>query len=146
MCCQSRIPVSTIREYLRVNSEDMKKHIRALRIQDTVQPLFCPNPDCEYPIDSLPDLVKKGAKRACVECRRCKISVCTLCQQVWHIKECPPDDMWELMRECDIRRCPFCGQTTMKDGGCDHMICGRCGKDYYWTAKGGTTMSPELYH
>ena len=32
-----------------------------------------------------------------------------------------------------VRKCPNCGVITEKNGGCDHMSCGRCKHEYYWS-------------
>ena len=30
------------------------------------------------------------------------------------------------------RKCPFCGSSIIKNGGCNHMNCSLCGKDFCW--------------
>ena len=30
------------------------------------------------------------------------------------------------------RKCPFCGSSIIKNGGCNHMNCSICGKDFCW--------------
>jgi len=32
----------------------------------------------------------------------------------------------------DLKPCPYCGSPIEKNGGCSHMKCTRCGKDYDW--------------
>ena len=52
---------------------------------------------------------------------------------VWFIRDRGVDS--ELKRGLagsKWRQCPHCGMATIKNGGCSHMKCGLCKKDYCW--------------
>lgn len=132
-----------IRDHLVVTNDDAKRYARALRILDTPEPLFCPGLKCDELIGSMNDLAPNRKRKVCILCSECKTEVCSLCRQAWHDLACASLEERAFMKEYDIRRCPYCGHLTMKDGGCAHMTCQRCKKHYWWGDKGGTKKADQ---
>jgi len=49
----------------------------------------------------------------------------------------------ERFSVADITSCPACGEVIERDGGCDHMKCSRCSKDFNFSRK--TVSQQQVY-
>jgi len=81
----------------------------------------CPVPRC-------PGTIKDG------QCDRCHIKLCSQCGEIEHVgKECNPDIKASHQQIlCDSKSCPNCHVLIYKDGGCNHVHCKKCNKDFDW--------------
>eukprot|EP00908_Phaeocystis_cordata_P016491 Transcript_27751.p1 GENE.Transcript_27751~~Transcript_27751.p1 ORF type:complete len:243 (+),score=32.20 Transcript_27751:56-730(+) len=52
---------------------------------------------------------------------------------LWPAAKAASDELGgEVIRQLDVRACPHCSAPVEKNGGCDHMVCRVCRKDFWW--------------
>lgn len=124
-----------IQTFIDIDEAQAERYERLLLQRDTPQPIYCSQPDCSGFLGSMRDFVNRVRKDA--RCPECEVSTCVLCRNTGHGGDCDLGELEEVMQHFMIRRCPNCGQATMKNGGCSHMKCEGCGADYTWQKDGG---------
>ena len=96
---------------------------------------YCTTPDCPE-IYSL----KSGFEGGIFRCRSCFTSVCMSCQEDHDGFSC---EEWKMHRDLEwleswamdnrhVKKCPKCKILIEKNGGCNHMICPKCGVHICW--------------
>lgn len=107
---------------------------------------WCPTPDCNCAFK-----VQFVAAKPVV-CR-CGKTICFQCDENWHEPiDCNPLKHWKKLCKEEskslewisryTKKCPNCQAPIEKNGGCNHMICRKCNKDFNWTS--GITVDPAL--
>ncbi|KAF7796325.1 hypothetical protein EIP86_007502 [Pleurotus ostreatoroseus] len=96
---------------------------------------YCPTPDCET-------LYRPGCDDTVLRCPSCLIRICAACHVEFHEGlACAAyrDNVsggyaaYEKWRaKNNVKACPRCKTDIMKDGGCNHMTCRRCGAHICW--------------
>jgi len=68
------------------------------------------------------------------QCDRCHTKLCSQCGEIEHPnKECNPDIKASYQQILyDSKSCPDCHVKIYKDGGCNHVHCNKCNKDFDW--------------
>ena len=92
--------------------------------------IFCPFPDCEgyaKKISGLPfNKCNKGHQ------------FCSKCGELWHKEgRCPEEEKVDKLfeqyyKKLNLKKCPSCGIITLKKGGCNHITCTFCKKNWCW--------------
>jgi IBR domain/IBR domain, a half RING-finger domain len=110
---------------------------------------YCPRPACGNVMvvvatgeDGAPQAA--GCRMVC-DRRGCGTVFCVECGLVWHqdqscaeaaaaLAQDPQMTRW--YKKHDTRRCPACTAVLLKNGGCNHMTCGKCGHNFCWLCMG----------
>ena len=92
--------------------------------------MFCPIPACN-------GFAKKNSNK---EFNICTMGhkFCNKCGELWHKnsickEEENVDKLFEKYnKKYDLKKCPYCHIVTNKNGGCNHIKCKYCNKDWCW--------------
>ena len=82
-----------------------------------------------------------------VTCQSCHFQFCFNCSQSNHlpipcvqlkrwIKKCTDDSETANWIHANTKECSKCNSTIEKNGGCNHMVCKRCGYEFCWVCMG----------
>ena len=95
--------------------------------------IFCPIIDCEGYAKKISgqlyNICNKGHK------------FCPKCGEFWHKEgKCPEEEkvdklFEEFYKKLNLKTCPYCNIITLKKGGCNHITCTYCGKNWCWLCK-----------
>ena len=86
--------------------------------------LHCPNAKCRGNIISVANEL---------QCTQCRTRVCSKCLEAEHNGDCNPETKESVYHILDkYKRCPNCHVFIEKNGGCNHMHCKYCDKDFNW--------------
>eukprot|EP00438_Fugacium_kawagutii_P011726 Skav222900 [mRNA] locus=scaffold1489:23076:40643:+ [translate_table: standard] len=98
--------------------KDLQRRERLIR-DAKFEVLECPKPDC------VGVAYKERGKR---------MAMCFLCEHAWEANPCGHEKEWEKpgFDGERVRRCPKCQAPIEKNGGCNHMVCTRCGRNFDW--------------
>lgn len=136
--CKTLIDYQTIMDF--VPDATIKQQLQMLITNTFVScnPMWrwCQTPDCDYVIkvqkmDSLPVLCN------------CGFESCLQCGELWHdsvtcallerwIKCSKDDPETEMWIQQNAKKCPKCTINIEKNGGCNHMTCKSCRKEFCW--------------
>ncbi|CAJ1380698.1 unnamed protein product [Effrenium voratum] len=98
---------------------DLQKRERLLR-EAKYQVLECPKAGCVGVA-----YLEKGRRTA----------MCFICEHTWEADAGGQDQEWQKPGfSRHVRRCPKCQAPIEKNGGCNHMKCTQCGRDFDWAA------------
>ena len=105
--------------------------------------MFCPIPDCN-------GFAKKNSNK---EFNICTMGhkFCNKCGELWHknsiCKEEENVDKYfgEYRKKYNLKNCPYCNIITNKNGGCNHITCKYCGKDWCWLCQKIFISTEEHY-
>jgi len=86
----------------------------------------CPQPECVGVAYAEP-----GRRKA----------MCFVCEHQWEVDASGQEPSEEAGFSHGVRRCPKCKAPIEKDGGCDHMHCSKCGRDFSW--RGANYANPD---
>ena len=93
--------------------------------------MFCPIVDCDgYGIRNDKD------SRFCICNNNHKF--CVKCKELWHKSgKCPKEEeidklFEQFTKKYNVKKCPNCQIVTLKRGGCNHITCTYCKKDWCW--------------
>lgn len=137
------MPLPTIQQCTDITEEQSRKYQKMLIDKDIENPFYCTQRSCGELIGSFNawQLSRGRVRNKGILCPHCKGYTCVKCREPKHVGSCVPDTAFaELLRSCDVRRCPKCGEAIEKNGGCPHMVCRTCGSHWWWTSDG--QMSP----
>jgi hypothetical protein len=76
---------------------------------------------------------------------------CIKCGELWHDDgKCKEEEKIDKLfqkfsKKYDLKNCPYCHIVTNKNGGCNHMKCNYCGKDWCWLCKEIFVSTEEHY-
>ena len=76
---------------------------------------------------------------------------CIKCGELWHDDgKCKEEEkidklFQEFSKKYDLKNCPYCHIVTNKNGGCNHMKCHYCGKDWCWLCQEIFVSTEEHY-
>ncbi|XP_060580055.1 E3 ubiquitin-protein ligase parkin-like [Ruditapes philippinarum] len=124
--------------------------------------ILCPNTGCGEGI-----IVEDDARN--VQCRTCRMEFCRQCRQEVHRGSCQSHDAtaqvnmtmnvdseralrarWEAASMETIqdttKPCPHCAVKTERNGGCMHMKCSRCRRDWCWLCQEEWTRACQGDH
>lgn len=100
----------------------------------------------ECPIGCGYRFIPENPNDTVMKCPKCGERFCLQCKVKWHKwKSC--EEYRRLNRNIAadqafiqsqlqkglLRPCPRCGTNVEKNGGCDHMLCKKCGHSYSWS-------------
>lgn len=81
--------------------------------------LICPSDTCRFSF-----------------CRQCRVEwhADATCEQFkqWQIENGQADARFEQWRKANTKTCPKCKSPIEKNGGCNHMTCGKCKHQFCW--------------
>ena len=71
-------------------------------------------------------------------CPVCNFITCKKCQKPEHVGSCDGNQSHTIAEAETYKRIISCtcGLEFIKDGGCNHMTCKRCKKEWCWVCKG----------
>ena len=90
-----------------------------------------------------------------ITCIVCNKDTCVFHRVPWHegmtceqYDQLHPyaDELTRSWVETNTKKCPYCQCNIEKDGGCDHMTCKRCGKQFNWGNAVRHTRSTNYGH
>ena len=105
--------------------------------------MFCPIKDCQ-------GYAKKNIKSNYNICNK-NHKFCSKCGEAWHEKEiCPEEEEVDKLfkqycKKINSKKCPYCQIVTFKKGGCNHITCTFCKKDWCWLCKEVFKSTEEHY-
>ena len=77
-------------------------------------------------------------------CQECKKEYCCICQVEWHKgitcnqwanQHGKSNDLTlNLISKLNVKQCPKCKMHIEKNDGCDHMTCGKCKYEFWWSS------------
>lgn len=121
--------------------ETLQRRLEKVTLDQSLQSMKdyrnCPRPNC--PGGSL-----FQANDTFALCGVCKLPFCPQCQEVNHPNQTCEEAQQQRLEESDEERstaelknqiskkCPNCQSFIMKDGGCDHVHCEKCGFHFCW--------------
>lgn len=88
-------------------------------------------------------------------CEKCDSITCLSCKAVHHGKSCEEHQELEAQEreiqgiiKMGAKKCPYedCQALTEKNGGCEHMICKLCHRDWHWNEGKWTVQLNERWH
>jgi ariadne-2 len=102
---------------------------------------FCPGPNCKGVL---------RAKEPCANrtiCNSCRTTFCFRCGADYHaptdcatlkkwLKKCDDDSETANYISAFTKDCPFCHSCIEKNGGCNHMRCCNCRREFCWICLG----------
>ena len=105
--------------------------------------MFCPIVNCD-------GFAKKNDNK---EYNICTMGhkFCIKCGELWHDDcKCKEEEkidklFQEFSKKYDLKKCPYCHIVTNKNGGCNHMKCHYCGKDWCWLCQEIFVSTEEHY-
>ena len=96
-----------------------------------------------------------------VQCPECRKAYCFRCKVEWHSgTNCEKYQQWaqenkqadaltfKLLNQINAKQCPQCQTWIEKNQGCDHIKCGKCQYNFWWSSlqpypHGKSTWSPH---
>jgi len=127
-CCGDSIEIARFKQFL--SDEIILNYNEMLREKATPNPRYCSKSQCSAWIP--PECITGSLGT----CPKCETRTCTLCNQRHHQEGCVQDKVdsafWSLFTEQGWKRCPNCGHSIEKTGGCRHMICAGCKYQWCW--------------
>ena len=105
--------------------------------------MFCPIVNCD-------GFAKKNNNKDYNICTM-EHKFCIKCGELWHDDgKCKEEEkvdqlFQEFSKKYDLKNCPYCHIVTNKNGGCNHMKCHYCGKDWCWLCKEIFVSTEEHY-
>jgi len=126
--------------FLQLNSnqqETISNLLLTVYVKKTLDIRSCPNTNCKYA--GIIDL-----NACCQEYLQCKN-----CETKWrekiHLENGNSDNgiyvrqkfnlgeiLSQIREEICTRKCPHCNVSIQKNGGCDHITCGKCSHEFCW--------------
>ena len=105
--------------------------------------MFCPIVNCE-------GFAKKNNNK---EYNICTMGhkFCIKCGELWHDEgKCKEEEKIDQLfkkfsKKFNLKTCPYCHIVTNKNGGCNHMKCNYCGKDWCWLCQKIFDSTEEHY-
>ena len=114
--------------------KNLKKLLEKNKTKDVIlndpELMFCPIVNCD-------GFAKKNDKRDYNICNMGH-KFCNKCGELWHQDEkCKEEEnvdklFQEFRKKYKLKNCPYCHIVVIKKGGCNHMKCQFCGKDWCW--------------
>ncbi|CAN9210505.1 unnamed protein product [Alternaria alternata] len=83
-----------------------------------------------------------------VACPYCDYEICLKCNRPWkshgkgscdQAKKAEEELCVNAVRKMGAKPCPNCGMNIQKNGGCDHVTCGKCRHNFCWVCLAGYT-------
>ena len=104
---------------------------------------WCPRPDCGKAVAN-PGIFSN--KATC----ECGTVMCFKCGGEWHTGRCQYEGaaafyIW-TSTNLNVGKCPFCRTVTEKEGGCNHMTCGRCYNHWCWICRAKLNAGTFMHH
>ena len=115
--------------------------------------ICCPSSNCGYF-----GFIKRKECRDSLECEKCLYKWRDPSQYTWseklssNFKKCRSMDfkiLTQIHHLCFEEPCPKCGVHIQKNGGCPHMVCGKCKYEFCWRClssyKGYIHQNPQHF-
>ena len=110
----------------------LEKNIAKKIVLSNPKFIFCPIKDCEGYAPKI-KIMNQNYNR-CSKGHR----FCSKCGELWHRNgKCPEEEnvdklFEEYSRKLNLKKCPCCQIITLKKGGCNHITCTYCKKNWCW--------------
>ncbi|KAJ3538049.1 hypothetical protein NM688_g6575 [Phlebia brevispora] len=136
-CCMRAIPLATLQDLLTPGEEDalLQASFFSYVHSRPEEFYYCPTADCQT-------VYRGGPDGTVLRCPTCFVRICAACHVEFHEGlDCAMyrdniaggHDAYNRWREENsVKACPKCKTDIMKDGGCNHMTCSRCGAHICW--------------
>ena len=104
---------------------------------------FCPIKDCQ-------GYAKKNDNKNYNICNKGH-KFCSKCGEFWHGNEiCPVEEevdklFQQYCKKINSKKCPYCQIITFKNGGCNHITCTFCRKNWCWLCQEIFESTDEHY-
>ena len=116
----------------------MLDDLRKLLEKNNTKEIILSNPDLMFcPIVNCDGFSRKNNEQEYNICNKGH-KFCPKCGELWHEKskckeEQEADKLFqEFSERYKLKNCPLCHIATIKRGGCNHINCQYCGKDWCW--------------
>jgi hypothetical protein len=132
------------------NKEEINNLTKLLEKNNTKE-IILSNPELMFcPIVNCDGFAKKNNNK---EYNICTMGhkFCIKCGELWHDDgKCKEEEkidklFQEFSKKYDLKNCPYCHIVTNKNGGCNHMKCHYCGKDWCWICQEIFVSTEEHY-
>ena len=139
--CKLIIKENKIQKIFSINNIKYKNEIKELKklyqknktkkiVLSNKNLMFCPIKDCE-------GYAEKKSKQ---KYNKCNLGhkFCSQCGDIWHKNgKCPKEDnidelFQQFYKKLKLKKCPNCHIATLKRGGCNHINCTYCNKNWCW--------------
>ena len=151
--CSFAYTKNRIGQILSFNIKDKNEveNLKKLFEKSNTKELILSNPELMFcPIANCNGFAKKNKNK---EYNICTMGhkFCIKCGELWHENgickdEEKVDELFEKYRkQYNLKNCPYCNIITNKNGGCNHITCKYCGKDWCWICCEIFTSTEEHY-
>ena len=113
-------------------------NLKKLLEKSNTKEIILSNPDLMFcPIVNCDGFAKKNKNEEYNICTKGH-KFCIKCGELWHEngickEEENVDKLFEeYSKKYDLKKCPYCHIVTNKNGGCNHIKCKYCNKDWCW--------------
>ena len=127
--CNNSLTIEEIKSL--TNEELFGRYQRFLSVKELLKNPYarlCPQPDCKgFDIAS-------ASKRKLI-CKMCAYRYCYGCSNGWHNGKCKfstDSKFSSWAKKQNAKLCPRCRSYVLRNGGCSHMICSKCGSSWCW--------------
>eukprot|EP00743_Colponemidia_sp_Colp-15_P000142 GILK01000164.1.p1 GENE.GILK01000164.1~~GILK01000164.1.p1 ORF type:complete len:492 (-),score=63.48 GILK01000164.1:91-1485(-) len=131
--CREPLPSSYVEAH--VSDELFQKYTRFkknLQLEKDPNVRWCPTPDCGTALTG-------SMKKPRLKCSKCEAETCFICSHKWHpnrtCDQVVDQGYNEWAKGKDVQMCPRCRVRVLKDEGCNHMTCSRCGYQWCWLCR-----------
>ena len=142
-----------IDQILLFNIKDKKEinNLKKLLENNNTKEIILSNPELMFcPIVNCNGFAKKNNNK---EYNICTMGhkFCIKCGELWHNDgKCKEEEkidklFQEFSKKYNLKKCPYCHIVTNKNGGCNHMKCNYCGKDWCWICQEIFISTEEHY-
>ena len=151
--CKDLYTNDKIEQILLFNSKDKKEinNLRKLLKKNNTKETVLSNPELMFcPIVNCDGFSKKNSGK---EFNICNLGhkFCAKCGEIWHENgQCKEEEkvdqlFQEFCNKYKLKKCPYCKIVTIKKGGCNHITCFYCKKNWCWLCNTIFATTEEHY-
>ena len=146
--------INKIEQILSFNIKDKEEvnNLKKLFEKSKTKELILSNPDLMFcPIVNCNGFAKKNNNNKGYNICTMGHKFCIKCGELWHENGIWKEDeiidkiFEEYRKKYDLKNCPYCHIVTKKIGGCNHIKCQYCGKDWCWLCQEIFISTEEHY-
>ena len=133
------------------NDKNEVNKLRKLLEKSSTKEIILSNPDLMFcPIVDCDGFSKKNSEQEYNSCNKGH-KFCVKCGELWHEDgQCKAEQevdklFQEYFKRYKLKNCPYCKIVTIKKGGCNHIKCNYCKKDWCWLCQKIFNTTEEHY-